>query len=434
MNRYSSYKDSGVEWIEEIPNHWKKSKLKYVSEIITGNTPSKNIDENYINGRHLWIKPDGLNSFKPTNDCKERISDVGLSETRIVPPYSVLINGIGNIGKFGFSELKSTTNQQIHSVVFDSNVNKKFGLYLISNLTDEMNKHSEKVVISIYTKSKLSNLDIVLPPLHEQEQIVSYLDKKTAIIDTLITSKAQKINLLKENRTALINHVITKGLNPNVKLKDSGVEWIGEIPEHWEMKRLSNFGAFSKGRGIKKDEVIEKGLSCIRYGEIYTKYDRVVFETFSFISEETSKNSLFVSKGTVLFTGSGETISEIGKSIVWMGEQQIFVGGDIITLVLNNKLNPLFVSYLLNTNFVQYQKSLVGKGEIIVHIYAKNIKEIKTPLPPFSEQNQIVKYLDTHTQEIDELISLEEKKIVTLKEYRQALISEVVTGKIKVVN
>ncbi len=425
MNRYNSYKDSGVEWVDLIPIHWKKSKLKYVSEIITGNTPSKNNDDNYLNGKYLWIKPDGLNGFIPTNDCKERISDIGLSETRIVPPLSVLLNGIGNIGKFGYSEFASSTNQQIHSVVFNNDVNNKFGLYLISNLTDEMNKNSEKVVISIYTKTKLSNLDIILPPLQEQEQIVAYLDKKTAIVDTLISSKEKKINILKEKRTALINHVITKGLDPNVKLKDSGVEWIGEIPEHWEMKKMKYLFQIRKRisgelgydvlsitqKGVKIKD-IESGKGQVSMD--YTKYQIVEIGDFAMNHMD-------------LLTGFIDISPYKG---VTSPDYRVFTKTD-------EKINSKFYLSLFQFGYTNKVFYGFGQGSSMFgrwRLPSSEFNNFKLPYPSLEEQNQIVKYLDNKFQEIDETILLEEKKIETLKEYRQALISEVVTGKIKVIN
>ena len=208
--------------------------------------------------------------------------------------------------------------------------------------------------------------------------------------------------------------------------KPSGVDWIGDIPEHWNMTRISNFGSFFKGNGIKKDEVKESGIPCIRYGEIYTQYDRIVYKPVSYIDEETSKNSVIVRKGDILFTGSGETIGDIGKSVLYFGEGEIFAGGDIIVLRLNADLNPLYISYLVNTNFIQYQKSLSGKGEIIVHIYPKNIKEIKTPLPPIEEQTYIANYLDNKTKQIDDLINKKQNLIELLKEEKTAIINQAV--------
>jgi len=135
-----------------------------------------------------------------------------------------------------------------------------------------------------------------------------------------------------------------------------------------------------------------------------------------------------------LLTGSGETKEEIGKCVVYTGSDTIWIGGDIIILKPNNNVNSVFLSYLINSECIRVQREMNGKGEIIVHIYSKNFKEMRYPIPPLNEQKQIVDYLDKKTNLIDSTISIEEKRIETLKEYRQSLISEVVTGKIKVTN
>jgi type I restriction enzyme S subunit len=272
------------------------------------------------------------------------------------------------------------------------------------------------------------------PPLQEQEQIVNFLDEKTTIIDKLISTKERKIELLKEQRTTLINEVITKGLNPNVKMKDSGVEWIGEIPESWSFVRLGVLGKFSKGKGITKDKIKEKGFPCIRNGEIYTTYHLRFSKPNSFIDEQTINESIKVKKGTLFFTGDGETLEEIGKCVVYLGEEEIYVGGGINVFTPNNeKVSPIYLSYVMSSTSSVYQKSKGGKGEIVVHIYSKQLRDIQFGLPKLDEQQKIVDYLDKHTKEIDDLVQLEQNKIELLKEYRQSLISEVITGKIKVI-
>lgn len=299
---------------------------------------------------------------------------------------------------------------------------------------NEFYKNGRGIVDDLWSTkySLMKNIYISLPPLPEQQKIGSFLDHRTQKIDELIEKTEKKIELLKENRTCLINHCVTKGLDPNVEMKESGVEWIGEIPSHWEVRRVATFGTFSKGRGINKDEIKTSGIPCIRYGEIYTEYDRIVFDTVSFIDEKSSQRSELVKKGDVLFTGSGETIDEIGKTVVYYGDDDIFIGGDVIILKLKDNLNPLFISYMMNSKYVNHQKSSMGRGEIIVHIYSKQLKEIKTTIPPFPDQHQIAEYLDTKTQEIDSTTEKETQRIELLKEYRQSLISEVVTGKIDV--
>ena len=209
LNPNVEMKDSGVEWIGEIPSGWDKTTLKYISEIITGNTPPKNDEENYEGGENLWVKPDELNGFYPTNQTKEKLTEKGKSFSRVIPPYSVFVNGIGNIGRFGFSEMKVSTNQQINSVVFNEKCSSRFGLYLISIMEDEFQKQSEKVVVSILSKSRQQNVKTVIPPLSEQTQIVDYLNEHTQNIDPTIEKETQRIELLKEYRQSLISEVVT---------------------------------------------------------------------------------------------------------------------------------------------------------------------------------------------------------------------------------
>ena len=170
----------------------------------------------------------------------------------------------------------------------------------------------------------------------------------------------------------------------------------------------------------------------LRYGEIYTKYNHIINSIITFIDNETTKTSISISGDYLLLTGSGETKEEIGKCIVYTGSDTLWIGGDIILIKPKRNIYSVFLSYLINSECIRVQREMLGKGEIIVHIYSKNFKEMRYPIPPLQEQQQIVKYLDEQTIIIDTTITKEQKRIVLLKEYRQSLISEVVTGKIKV--
>lgn len=445
MNKYQLYKPSRVEWVGDIPNSWEETRLKYIGNLYGGLTGKSGED----------FKQDDNPNNKPYIPYTNIFRNTYISKNHV--DYVVLKDGENQnkVQKFDLFFLMSSETYQdlgkpciliddieelyLNSFCKGFRVNKNYvnPLFLNYQLLGSIHKELISIEGRGFTRinlrqDRLNETPVFLPPLQEQLQIVQFLDEKTSLIDNLVSRKELKITLLKEQRTSLINEVVTKGLNPNVKMKDSGVEWIGEIPEGWKMMRVSNFGTFFKGNGIKKDEVRDEGIPCIRYGEIYTKYDRIVYNPISFIDLETSKNSIQIKKGDILFTGSGETLVDIGKSLLYYGDEEIFVGGDIIVLRLKEGFNPLYLSYLLNSSFVQYQKSLMGRGEIIVHIYSKNIKEIKTPIPSLKEQLQIVEHLDTKTKEIDDLVQIEKKKIDLLKEYRQSLISEVVTGKVKV--
>ncbi len=215
------------------------------------------------------------------------------------------------------------------------------------------------------------------------------------------------------------------------KYKPSGVEWIEEIPEHWSIRKLGRLGHFFKGSGIKKDEVKAFGLPCIRYGEIYTKYDRVVYNTASFIDEETSRNSQTIKKGDVLFAGSGETVEDIGKSILYFASSDGYAGGDIIVLRIEKEMDSLYSSFLLNAPFVQQQKTLFAKGEIIVHIYAKDLREIFVTLPPLKEQIAAAAYLERKTAQINDLILKKKQLVGALIEERTAVIDYAIKGEDK---
>ena len=224
-------------------------------------------------------------------------------------------------------------------------------------------------------KSSVENLKIPILSIEEQKIISQYLDKKTKQIDSLIEKIEKKIELLKEQKTALINQCVTKGLNPNVEKKDSGLEWIGEIPSHWQLLRLNNLGRFSKGKGITKDKIKVNGNKCIRCGEIYTTYELRFNRTRSFIDDDTSNESVLATKGVLLFTGDGESLEEIGKCIVYEGEEELYLGGGSnVFTPKQEKVIPIYLSYVMNSESVIYQKSIQGKGEIVVHIYSKQLK------------------------------------------------------------
>jgi type I restriction enzyme S subunit len=439
MNPYSDYKPSGVEWIGEIPRHWKRTKIKHEFVFSGGGTPSTENDE-YWGGNIPWISSKDMKS-KYLTESTDYITELGLRNSpcsMVEPNCMIMVVRSGILQRtipVSINLVPLVVNQDQKVFKTKGRVRVDYFYYFVTGnerhlLVDWM---KEGTTVESIELEYLYRFHLNVPPLPEQEEIVRYLDTKTQEIDQLVSITQKKIDLLKERRTSTINEVVTKGLNTNVELKDSGLEWIGEIPRHWERRKVSTLGTFFKGSGIKKDEVREVGFPCIRYGEIYTQYERVLVNTVSFIDEETTKSSVLIGKGDVLFTGSGETVEDIGKSVVYFGEEEVYVSGDIIVLRLSgNEVDPLFMSYLMNTDYVNHQKSLSARGEIIVHIYSKNIREIQVFLPPLPEQEEIVRYLDTKTKEIDQLVSIEENRIETLKEYRQTLISEVVTGKVKV--
>ena len=182
---------------------------------------------------------------------------------------------------------------------------------------------------------------------------------------------------------------------------------IGIIPEDWEINCLSEIGSFRKGKGIKKDDVVDSGIQCIRYGEIYTDYNHFVINTKSFISEEIAINSVEIEKGDLVLAGSGETLEDIGKAIAYLGDEKCYVGGDTIIIKPNSYINSLYLSYFLATKQVYSQKRKLGQGNSIVHLYLDGAKQIKVYLPPLIEQQHIAEILftmDAHIEKLDQTI------------------------------
>ena len=181
-----------------------------------------------------------------------------------------------------------------------------------------------------------------------------------------------------------------------MKNKVNGVskEPMNSIPKDWKWKSLHELGSFSKGKGILKEQVIESGLPCVRYGEIYTTHDFILKEFKSFISEEVANESNEIKKGDILFAGSGETLEEIGKAVAFVGNEKAYAGGDVIILSTNENVNTEWLSYVLETDIVRRQKRRLGQGQSVVHIYPSDLATLKLPHPPQQEQAAISDLLD----------------------------------------
>ena len=424
MKRYDSYKDSGVEWLGSIPSHWRKSKFKFVSDLYTGNSlndsqklqyESENSDDiPYVSSKDIDVE------FQTVN------YNNGLRIPRINNPLKISPKGsFLMVVEGGSSGRKKVYLEQDVCFVnklcsFNSRENTKFQYYFIqsSNYQDKF-KLSMSGLIGSVSISNLKDFELTLPPLSEQEQIVSFLDTKTSLIDSLIEKTQRKIELLKEKRTSLINEVVTKGLNPNVEMKDSGVEWIGEIPRDWKSKRFSYSINIQKGKIPKNltDEQLVDSLPYLSMGVLRGD------EPLEFSNES---GVVQVSKGDIGLLWDGSNSGEVIK----INREGILSSTVSLLSLKDNTLDKEFSFYLLKFYEKDFRENTIGMG--IPHVSGDHVRESKLIIPPLPEQQQIVEYLDEQTQLIDNTISIEEKRIELLKEYRQSLISEVVTGKLKV--
>jgi len=429
VNNLETYQKVDSYWYDRVPSYWKKTKNKYVfcqDKHVVGEDWEK---FTLLTMGKSGVKPrdmDGGGKFpasfetyqtvEPNQlvfclfDLDETPRTIGMSKDygMITSAYDVFTTTEGNDPQFW---------TYFYQMIDDHKGLRPFYTGL------------RKVVRS----DTFMGIEVFSPPLEEQKLISRYLDKKTKQIDCLVEKIQEKIELLKEQRTSLINKCVTKGLDPNVEMKDSGVEWIGEIPKPWKTLRLCNFGLFSKGKNITKGDLVELGKPVILYSHLYTTYSRLVEEPKFFISDDFELNSTKIYKNTFLFTSSGESKEDIGKCILYVGDETS-VGGDQVIFKLKSTCNfdPEFLSFSFNSDFCVNQKSSNSRGEIVVHIYEKQLRDVVIPIPPENEQIVIRRKLRKIEKNSDEIIRNLEHKRELLKEYRQSLISSAVTGKIRI--
>lgn len=425
-----AYKDSGIEWLGEIPEHWEVVPIRCCfneSNIRCNESDYPLLSVTIVNG--VIYQNDIANKKDISNDDK--------SSYKIVPLNAVAYNkmrmwqgavGVNMLGKGIVSPayIVAIPNKQITSIY-------SFYLLRAKSMINEFEKNSYGLCLDMNNLryEDFRNIKIPLPPIEEQKAIADFLDSKCKQIESFVDKKQRLIALLNEKKQALINECISKGLNKNVKYKDSGVEYLGAIPTHWEVRRLATFGKFSKGGNISRQDLVENGEQALLYGDIYMNYEISTSFLDSQISTNTSPSATPIYRGDILFAGSGETKEDIGKNIVYLGEDKAFAGGDII-IFRQKENNALFLSYALNTKYAKFYKGIESKGEIIVHIYASNLKDIKIPLPPIEEQEQIAEFLDSEISKIDSIIGKIKKQIELIKEYKNSLINQAVCGKVGV--
>ena len=431
MKKYDSYKNSGVEWIGKIPNHWVISKLKYSTEITMGQSPNS---DSY-NDEGIGFPFLQGNSEFGIRHPKHKLSTTEITKKSRIG--DVLFSVRGSVGEINWSNIEYCIGRGLCSIS-PQELESKLLWYLLLFSKDEFLSNSVGSTFVSVTTDDVKNLQFPLPPISEQQQIVSFLDTKTSLIDSLIEKTQRKIELLKEKRISLINEVVTKGLNPNVEMKDSGVEWIGEIPSGWLSIPLKYFLEKNKdsirtgpfGSTLKSSDMIESG---IRIYNQRTVYDEDFSSGEIFVSDEKyqTMKSFTVLNGDILISSRGT----IGKmTIVPEGSDIGVLHPCLIRLRIDQKkMNKQFLWWYMNHSslFLQSVKFESNSTTIDV-IYSNVLSEVKFPVPTDIEQEEIVSFLSQKIGVVDKTVSIEENKIELLKEYRQSLISEVVTGKRKV--
>ena len=434
MKKYDNYKDSGLEWIGEIPEHWSITKIKNISELFG------RIGFRGYTVEDIVEKGQGAISLSPSNIFEQKlILDKGTyiswekyNESPEIQIYNndVILVKTASVGKVGFIENlnePATLNPQL--VVFKNvKLDNKYLYYLLISEVIQTQIKSDLVggVVPTISQSIIKNYYIPICKIEEQTAIANYLDRKTTQIDTLITKKEQFISLLQEERTAVINQAVTKGLDPKVKMKDSGIEWLGEIPEHWEVKKLKFVSKITRGAILRpvdepsyfddNGEWTYLNISDATICDKYLDYGKLR------LSELGSTKSARVEPNNLIITAS----ATIGKPFI--NKIPVCVHDGFIPIT-ELKVNIDFLyNYFKNPQLFNG----LGKSNTQKNIYLEDVKNLIIPIPNLEEQLLIARYIEEEIIRIETLISKSLQEIELLKEYKTALISEVVTGKVDV--
>ena len=333
--------------------------------------------------------------------------------------HDVLISITADIGIVGYVDPRVPTpayiNQHIALVRFDpSKTSGKFASYFLASekpqkLFRASTDVGAKAGMSLLTVQKLQ---LALPSLSEQRAIAGALSDVAALIGALDSALAKKRNL----KQAAMQQLLT------------GQKRLPGFHGEWEAKRLGDVGVFSKGKGIKKDEVVADGLPCVRYGEIYTHHNDHLKAFNSFITPETAKQSQRLQKGDLLFAGSGETAEEIGKCIAFLGDEEAYAGGDIVIFRPVGQ-DSKFLGFLMNHSSVASQKARMGQGDAVVHISARNLARLELHLPSLPEQTAIAEVLSDMDAELAALTQRRDKT----RALKQGMMQELLTGRTRLV-
>ncbi|MBE9146424.1 restriction endonuclease subunit S [Planktothrix mougeotii LEGE 06226] len=426
-NAYEKYKDSGVEWLGEIPEHWQSLKIKRLTLIKRGASPRPIDDPKYFDddGEYAWVRiADVTASERYLETTTQSLSELGKSLSVPLEPGNLFLSIAGSVGKPIITKIKCCIHDGF--VYFpDLKANQEFIYYIFNSgqpylglgkLGTQLNLNSETV----------GGITIGLPPLPEQQAIANFLDYKTQQIDALINKKESLLEKLDEKRTAIISHAVTKGLDSNVPMKDSGIEWLGEIPEHWESLKIKRLTLIKRGaspRPIDDPKYFDDDgeYAWVRIADV-TASERYLETTTQKLSELGKSLSVPLEPGNLFLSIAGS----VGKPIITKIKCCIHDG---FVYFPHLRANQEFIYYIFNSG----QPYLgLGKMGTQLNLNTETVGGITIGLPPLPEQQTIANFLDQKTTKIDQQKAKIQQAIDLLKEYRTALITNAVTGKIDV--
>lgn len=407
--RYPAYRDSGVEWIGEIPGHWEVKQTRHIFKIFSGSTP-KSGEELYWDGDITWFTPDDLgnNQQKNISESRRKITEEGYKScgTSLAKKNSIVFSTRAPIGHIALSTVPACCNQGCR-ILEPENGNTDYWYYTLVSAKPVLQSLGQGSTFMELPRQSLASFNLPCPSLEEQQAIACFLERKTAEIDELITKKEELLKKLDEKRSALITRAVTKGLAPSAPMKESGVEWLGKIPNHWDIAALHHITILKSGESIIATMMDENEEFPVYGGNGFRGY---------FSNYTHNGDYILIGRQGAL---CGNINYASGK--FWASEHAIVLTPT--QTIISTWLGELLKAMNLN----QYSVSAAQPG-----LSAEVIGRLKIPLPPLDEQQAIAEHIEKKTATIDRQKAQVTEAIERLKEYRSALITDTVTGKMDV--
>jgi type I restriction enzyme S subunit len=430
---YTKYKPSGVSWLGEIPEHWDIKRIKYVFK--EQDKRSEDGLEDLLSVSHytgVTKKSDRYKLGEEISNAKTLIGYKKVTEGDLV--MNIMLAWNGSLGISRFNGITSPAYSVFKSMIGGE---RFFGyLFRTKKAQQEFKKQSTGIIDSrlrLYP-DKFFNIKTIIPPSEEQTAIANFLDYKTAKIDRFIRKKKQLIKLLNEQKAGIINHAVTKGLDANAKMKPSGIEWLGDIPEHWEVRKLKYVADCFPSNVDKHTKEGEKQVRLCNYTDVY-KNDFITNDMNLMLATATDQQieKFRLKVGDVIMTKDSETANDIAVPTCVKEElENVVCGYHLSVLRPSEKLIGEYLFRVLQCKPINIQFEVCSNGVTRVGLGVYDMKKAKTPVPPIEEQKQIVSHIEKETLKLNKAIATIEKEIALVQEYRTALIAEAVTGKIDV--
>ena len=424
-------KDSGIEWIGEIPKHWNKTTIKNGCDLLSsGTTPASGHEEYYLNGTINWIQSGDLYNNPIISSVSKRITQKAFDNTPslkvYIAPFIVVAMYGASVGNVSISEIDACCNQACCCIKTNEKLSLKFLMYwLVSCKKDFLVKASGGGQPNI-SQQIIQNEVLLIPSKEEQQRIASFLDSKCAEIDKAVEATKASIEEYRKLRQAIITEAVTKGLDPDVEMKDSGIEWIGKIPISWTINTLGRLSSSMRNGyvGPTKEILRESGVRYIQ--SLHVKDGQILYSDDFYVSEEWGNNHPKIHTNDILIVQTGD-IGQVG--LVTNDYNECNCHALIICTPKQTIISSAYLCYYFRSSFGLRQLKQFETGATLKHLNSGDIKFSKVILPSLDEQIEICSYLDSKCSEIDSLIKSKEKLIEELTAYRKSLIFEYVTGK-----